>query len=648
MKNYIYIIFIIFPLLLFSQKSKVKSADKSFEDYHFVKTSDILLDVVGKGYESEDVLAQLAQSYYLRNNFAEAEKWYGKLIALKEKEGTLNNINPEYIYRYVQTLRSSQKYDLAEQWMIKFKELLPEDLRVKNYEQEKDEIEALKDKPKFVNLKNININSKNSDFGAYPYQDMILFSSSRGEGRKYEWNNQPYLDVYQAKRRNDSTFYNVEKFSSDINSNLHESSIAFYANDSIMFFTRDNDRVSRDNTIKLQIYKTVLGKKGWSKPKRVSFCDDNYNFAHSTINKAGTFMYFASDMPGSLGQSDIYKAPIHKDGTLGIPENLGELINTKGVESFPFINENGDLFFSSNGRPNLGGVDIFVIRDFENKIKNSEEINIENLGIPYNSPKDDFAYFEDEGGETGFLASNRDGGKGDDDIYRFYKTVENIEEQPKQELIVHVLSKKSSDSLTHSTVSLFNRFGDEITREEIDKASTLIEGLEEDQEYIVRVYKEGYILEETRFKTSNQTYTQRLSIYLDEEESTKFKIGDDLAKILDIPFIYFEYDKAEITKKAEVELQKVISFLNSYPDVKIDVRSHTDSRGSDAYNLELSKRRNDATKKYIIEVGGITADRISGEGYGETKPVNHCTNGVKCTDQEHQLNRRSEFIIEEL
>lgn len=650
MNKYILVVIAIFSFTSgFSQKAAIKEATREYKDYAFVKTTEILLKVAESGYKSEDMFQKLGDAYYFNNQMAEAAKWYGELMEMNE-----NQSNPEYYFRYAQALKTVQNYEESDKWMTKFHEVNASDKRAKTFWATKDYLDKIENSSRELEVVNQEFNSDKSDFGTVQYKNQLIFASSRGEGKKYEWNEQPFLDLYYAEKQSKGLYAGDSLFSEDANTKYHESSASFTPDDKIMFFTRNNyykkrDRKDKDGTNRLKLFRRTLQEDGtWGDEQSVHFNSDEYSVAHPSVNVHGNKIYFASDMPGTKGLSDLYVADLKADGTLGEPINLGSLINTEGQETFPFINEKGDLFFASNGYPGLGGLDIYVIRDFEKKFNSSNNnYVVENIAKPINSPYDDFAYYENLGTEEGFFSSNRPGGKGDDDIYSFNAG------ECKQEVVGVVKDKNTKELIPNATVTIFDDKGKEISSVLVGEDAAFNFELECGKEYLVRAEKVDYSSDEKRFTTPKTDLKLNLELGLDlsielflEPDTKPFKVGTDIREILGIDIIYFDFDKDNIrSPDATAELQKVILFMKTYPQVHIDVRSHTDSRASDAYNDDLSARRNRSTIDYIVNKGGISRSRLTGRGYGERELVNQCADGVKCTEAEHDLNRRSEFII---
>jgi outer membrane protein OmpA-like peptidoglycan-associated protein/tetratricopeptide (TPR) repeat protein len=643
------IIYILALSLVFSsgyaQKGKIRQATKEYDNLAYLKTSEILLEVAEKGYTSVDLLQKLANSFYFNNQMEEAAKWYGKLMTINE------NIDSEYYFRYAQALKSVENYTESDKWMKKFADSDRSDLRGRAFSSTIDYLAMIDEVSRAFEVNNLDLNTDVSDFGTTQYQNQLIFASSRGGGKNYGWNEQPFLDLFSAEKQENGTYGNVENLDSNINTKYHESTVAFTPDDKVMYFTRNNYfnkkyKKDEDGTNRLKIFKATLNDNNhWDDVESIHFNSDAYSTAHPTINVQGTKMYFASDMLGTLGMSDIFEVDIKEDGSLGDPINLGPSVNTEGQETFPFINSEGDLYFSSNGFNGLGGLDVFVVRDFENKRELKQPMALENIGRPINSPMDDFGYYENLGTKEGFFTSNRDGGKGDDDIYSFTvpeceQTVEGV-----------VRDRETETPIVGAKVTLLDADSNALNQQIVGADGVYtFEKLACEKEYLIRIEADTYATVEQRFTTPKKRQKLELKSVLVKDE-IELEPCADLAKILDIPIIYFDFDKFNIRRDAELELQKVLAVLNKYPTMTIDIRSHTDCRATAAYNERLSENRAKSTRQYLID-NGITAVRLTAKGYGESRLVNDCgcepTNDSACSEAEHQLNRRSEFIITSL
>ena len=639
--------FLFVGLLAHAQKSVIRKALGEYEDFSYVKTTKVLERVAANGYASPELFEKLGNAYYFNNDMAGASKWYKKLMALDKP------VDSETMWRYAQSLKGIGDYKASDKWMARFNDINPDDLRSKAFTSKVDYLARIEKVSRTnVEIKNLDLNTALSDFGTTQYQDQFVFASNRGGGRTYKWNEEPYLDLYSATKNDSEIYDNVEKFNEAINTRFHESTAAFTPDDAYMFFTRNNYYKKRykedgNNTNRLQLYRASKNDSGeWDKIKSIHFNSNDYSVAHPSINVQGDLLYFASDMPGTVGDSDIFVVELYEDGSIGEPKNLGELINTQGRESFPYINEAGDLYYSSNGYPGLGGLDVFVVREFEGKFRqNRSNYVVENLGKPINSKYDDFGYYENLGTKEGFFTSNRTGGKGSDDIYSF--TV--IDPVPCTQVVSGIVKdKKSGALLPEATLVLINGLGETVSTVQSDKnAAFSFADLSCESKFIVRGSKTDYIGDEKRFTTPQTEQKLTLELLL-EKDVQEIKVGDDLAKLLDIPIIYFDFNKYDIRYDAELELQKVLAVMTEYPSMVVDIRSHTDCRASKTYNKKLSNNRALSTRDYLISKG-VSSNRLTAMGYGESELVNNCacepSNQSSCSEAEHQLNRRSEFIV---
>ena len=346
-------------------------------------------------------------------------------------------------------------------------------------------------------------------------------------------------------------------------------------------------------------------------------------------------------MPGTHGQSDLFKVKINEDGSFGTPENLGDSINTAGRETFPFISDDNELYFASDGQPGLGGLDIFIT-----KIPKDGSLNfkkIVNVGEEANSPKDDFALIINTKTKKGFLSSNRDGGQGNDDIYKFLETRPVWCDQ----ILYGVITDEDTKAVLPNTklVLLDQNMKEVEGKTTISDSNGKYEFTEVEcgAKYYVRASLEEYTTREVPVIIGKETGKTELNIELAKTKKP-VKEGDDIANVFEINLIYFDLDKWNIRPDAAVDLAKILDVLQQHPTMKIDIRSHTDSRATFTYNEKLSDRRAKSTMQWLISKG-IAKDRLTAKGYGETQLVNKCADGVQCTEAEHQLNRRSQFII---
>ncbi len=634
------------PLLSFSQIDKLDEANEKFENFAYVDARQIYLEVAEAGYESESLFKKLGDSYYFNNDLENAEKWYGKLFDYSD------DLSTDYLFRYAQSLRGVEKYEESVKYMKKFDSITKRSVETAELDDKQNYLELIDLQSGKFKIDTIaRINSELSDFAPKFGNGKLIFASNRERSdvaqRIHEWNNQPFLDIYEVEVDEQFSIVGQPKPMSDnINSKFHDASATITKDGKTIYFTRNNFtdkefKKSESGVNFLKIYRSEKDAEGnWQDPVELPFNSDDYSCAHPVLDPAEDKLYFASNMPGTKGKSDIFKVEIRTNGEFGEPVNLGSTINTSGRESFPFVNEDGLLFFSSNGHPGLGGYDVFVS---EIELLNEPM----NLGRPINSPKDDISFIVDASTKIGFFATNRDKDAKEDDIYKFIQT-EDLITKCKQYLSGVVKEEDTGDALASATVKLFSE-----NLELIEKTKTDVNGeysfdVDCNKRYIIRIEKDGYQTQENLIKSSSQ-YEKEVdndaSLRSGENLGVqKAEKGDDLRDILQLDPIYFELDRSRITDQAQVELQKVAALMKQYSSMKIDIRSHTDSRAGDAYNKILSQKRAEATMSYIIEQG-ISKRRVSGKGYGETQLVNNCSNGVECTEQQHAKNRRSEFII---
>ena len=344
-------------------------------------------------------------------------------------------------------------------------------------------------------------------------------------------------------------------------------------------------------------------------------------------------------MPGTIGRSDLFKVDLLTDGSFGVPTNLGKTINTEGRETFPFVSSDNELYFATDGRPGLGGLDIFVT-----KLSDAKFSTITNLGMPVNSSFDDFAFIIDSSNNQGYLSSNRLNGKGNDDIYKIKLADTNLKGACAQSISGVVNDLSTGKILTGAKVVLLDASMNVLKEGTSDSNGKFDFGTAAcGNKHYIRTSMPEFITVETPFLVAETSGITYVPVALNKIMKP-INLGDDLAKLLDIPMIYFDLDKSFVRADAAVELSKILDVMQQNPAIKIDVRSHTDSRNTAQYNADLSERRAKATVAWLVGKG-IDKLRLTGNGFGETRLINGCADGVKCTEEDHQLNRRSEFII---
>jgi len=634
----LFILVFLYTCVSFSQKTKLEKANEDFDQYGYIDAQKVYLKVVEDGYHSSEIFKRLGDTYYYNGNYIEAAKWYNELINTYPDE-----VDTEYYYRTAQALKSLDKNDESDRLMIKYVEsggVMP---TVQVFENDPEYLKSLGIQSSRYVVEEVAINSKYSDFGPTYYKDKLVFSTTSRDldnFKKNNWNNLPYLDLYIADMDEEGNLSNVKPIGGDVNTKYHESSPIFTKDGNTIYFTRNNfskGRTSSDKkrTIRLKIFKATKNEDDkWGDVEELPFNDTNYSVSHPALNNEETRIYFASDMPGTYGKSDLWYVDVLEDGKYGEPVNLGESINTRARETFPFISENNNLYYSSDGRGGNGGLDVYIAPLDEN----GEVDVISNFGKPINSNQDDFGFIIEESKGIGFFTSNKDGGRGsiDDDIYRF-----------KEVCIItingNVTDVDTGKLLPGTEVSFLDINNKLIQKIIVGGDASYSFSTDCDSSYIIRGTKKEYFPNEKMVETPDIGGVIEASLQLKIKDPCP---PNDLGCRLNLLPIYFDFDRFNIRPDAEIELAKILAAMREYPQLVIHIESHTDSRGADLYNEILSGKRAQSTFNWFVDQG-IDRDRLSEKGYGEKQLINQCSNGVECTEVEHQLNRRSMFIIQD-
>ena len=621
-------------------KKEVKG-NKEYEKYAYIDAIKTYERIYEKGYKSPDLLLKIGNSYYFNAELEKANKWYSELYASNPEQES------EFYYRFAQTLRATKDYAKADAMMAKFGEKSGKDSRGKIFSKNRDYLAEIKKNSGRYKIENAGINTKYSDYGPAYMGTKVIFTSARDTGnfskRIHTWTGQYFTNLYSSNLAEDGSLSAVDKFGKQINTKFHEDTPAFSKDGKTVYFTRNNYLDGRgfdaNKVTLLKIYKANLDKDGkWINITPLPFNSDSYQTAHPALSPDEKTLYFASDMPGTHGLSDLFRVKINEDGSFGNVENLGDTINTEGRETYPFISNDNELYFASDGQPGLGGLDIYITKIPKEGLAFKEVLNV---GEEANSSKDDFALIIDTKTKRGFLSSNRDGGQGSDDIYKFLET------KPiwcEQSLFGVITDEDTKAILPNTKLVLFDEKFNKL-KETVSDAEGKYEFTEVEcgAKYYVNASLADYETKEVAVIIGTETGKTELNIEL-KTKTCRAKVGDDLANCFKINIIYFDLDKWNIRPDAAIDLAKLLDVLEQNPSMKINIRSHTDSRASFAYNKKLSDRRAKSTRDWLIKKG-IAADRLTSEGLGETELVNKCADGVECTEAEHQLNRRSEFII---
>jgi outer membrane protein OmpA-like peptidoglycan-associated protein len=620
-KIYITLSFVIASGLLSAQNKETKPADKLFSKFEYLDAAKAYQKLEENGKADAYVYKQIADSYFNVFNPKEATAYYAKAIAAEKQDA-------ETYYRYAQMLKASGKSEEANKQMQQFASMKPNDERAKAYKSNPNYLPKLKEQPKLYDITLSDVSSDKSDFGAVLTNDNeVYFASARNESRKkYGWNEQPYLDLYKAT-------YNANGSVSEatlvegINTKWHDGPATISADGNTMYYASESfneNEYQKDKDKKLkysqvQLFKATKQDGKWGNVQSLPFNSKEYSTSNPSLSKDGKTLYFSSNMPGSKGGNDIWKVSVNGD-SYGEPQNAGDKINTEGNESFPFITDDNILFFSSEGRQGFGGLDVYKI-DLNT---NEEAINV---GQPVNSEKDDFAFTYNVKKKVGFFSSNR-AADAVDNIYKADPVCGVI-------ILSDVSNAKTNNAIADAKVVLLDAKGAIVATKMTDATGSTTFDIACDQEYNLEVSKQGF-----ENNSYNVTKTDGGKFEAKIKLNPIVPIITDTEVILEP--IFFEFNKSNITAEGAEELDKLVQVMNENPTMVIFAKSHTDNRGKDKYNLDLSDRRAKATVQYIISKG-INSERITGQGFGETEPKVAC--GDDCTEEQHAQNRRSEFMI---
>lgn len=616
---------------------KEKIGDKHYAVYAFDKAITNYLDARSLSAEGQ---RRLAKSYRNLNMNGHAEDAYAKLIADQRE------IVPEDYYAYAMVLKSNGKQMHSNESMDKFALLRPEDLRSKDFISNRSNHASLHTDDHKYEIVSMQINTAAQDMGTSYYQKQIVFTSSRStkmNPRKYNWNGLPFLNMYVSDIDKDQLKAPVV-FNKDFNGKMHDGPASFNKAGTYMAYTMNSSKThKRERFVGLQIFFRNYQDGQWTDPIPFPLNNLQYSVGHPSLSADGRSMYFASDMPGGFGRADIYIIRKSESGEWGTPVNLGPKINTEGDELFPFYEEKNEvLFFASDGRYGLGGLDVFLC-----SMSKTHTGSVINAGHPLNGKSDDFAVIVDDNLKIGYFSSNREGGKGSDDIYSF-TALKGIDMGNK---IMGTAMDKSGNPIPGTSISLFGSTGILLETQTTGESGSFTFLVSQNQEYKIKGKKEGFEDGSTSTSTFGSDYIVYANVTLlnaAELLVEEIREGADLGKILKFNPIYFDLDKYNVKAEAETELNKIVKAMNQHPNMVVELRAYADCRASVAYNQALSDKRAKSSVDYIKK--RITKpSRITGKGFSESKLVNDCAcddNTLSgCSELQHQLNRRTEFII---
>lgn len=707
MKKLIVILFVFSIQFIQAQDQELIRAKKFFDRTYYTEAV-VLYQKLADERPSQEVIKNLADSYFYTNDLVKAQRYYRLLV-----KNYTNNLDREYYFRYAQTLKATNSGDANEVLKEYYaKSSNTED--IVNFEKDLKTLENVSAIGKRFEIKNLAVNTPNSEFGAVEYNGNLVFAGVKLKpglfDKKFKWDNATYLNLVSIPLKNiNSADSIVHYFAQELKTGMHESNAVFTKDGKTMYFTRNNSKngtKKRDDkkVSNLQIFKAELVEGKWTNITSLPFNSPNYSVEHPALSADEKVLYFASDMPGTLGSFDIYSVNINK-GAFDTPKNLGPLVNTNKREQFPFASADNKLYFSSDGHLGYGSLDIFV-----SQINGNEYSKPVNVGLPVNSNLDDFA-FNINSEKEGYFASNREGGKGNDDIYQFKEIKDLIVEDCKQfiagiitdidtklalENAIVILQDSENKTLNTITTSADGKFSFTVaceasykvsaskekytnesvtltldkTRDKINDASMALKSLEvikqEEKEKAEKKRQQEIIIEE-----ENKKKTELAAIELKKKEKKakeaeivaaeikkNERVKDILEKEKDVVRdkdrliiktapIYFDYNMWYIRKESKVVLGRVVELMKKYPGMVIEIGSHTDSRGNEKFNADLSQKRANSTREFIIQ-SGVEAKRVTAKGYGESVPIIKCKTDDACSEEEHELNRRSEFVIKNL
>ncbi len=602
----------------FAQKS-LKEANKAFDTENYFDAITLYKKAASKDKNVKaEAYYKVAECYRIISNVKMAEPWYDRAIKAGYAE-------PSAILKYADILRSAERYDEAIEQYNSYLAKMPDDQQAKNA------IEGCKLSKEWKNgetrykVENMKVfNSRNSDYAPTLYKNNgIVFTSSREDatGKKVDGRTgEEYSDLFESYIDAKTGKWSAPKIlEGTVNSPYNEGASCFNKAGSIMYFTLCSNKEGR--------CKIVTSKKqgaNWSEPQTLGLFGDTTTVGQPYLSQDEKTLYFvATNAVGGLGGRDIWMVSKEK-ANWGQPVNLGATINTVNDELFPFLNKDGMLYFASNGHPGMGGLDLFV-----SKPANGAWSKPENLLPPFNSGGDDFGYVSNAKRDKGFFSSNRDGGRGGDDIWQWILTPLEFT------LSGFVRDDSTGKAIARAEIKLImqdSTYIDTIT----DVNGKYSFKLKENVAYTVMANKKEYFGATGEVSTVGQEFSKAYTLDLNLKAIPKVEIT--------LKDILYDFNSDVLREESKVSLNTLVKIMKDSPNLKIGIYSHTDSRGSDEYNLELSQRRAQSVVNYLVSQG-LSKDRLLAKGFGETQLLNKCANGIECTEQEHEVNRRTTFKV---
>ena len=603
----------------------LKKANREYESLNYVTAIEGYKKVL-KTKSSDEAQIRLSDSYRLTNKSDKAEEVYAEVVKIK-------NVDPVNYYYYAKALINNGKRDVAKTWLDKYLSIKPDDKTAAALRDANENPLSITSEAGLFKVSKAAIDGLSSCFSAIERKDEVVFSGQTSVGiggKKDEWTGDSYYDIYTAKKTGES-WSKPKGIEGDVNGAYHEGPACFNKAGDEMYFTRSNYskkklKASSKSENNLKIFKAKLVNGKWEGNEEMPFNSDEYSVGHPSLSADGKTLYFTSDMPGGLGGSDIYYCK-WDGGKWSKPENMGPEINTTGKEAFPYSHdEDSSFYFSSDGNISLGGLDIFKC-----KWDGTKWSKPENIKAPLNSQKDDFAFSFKDDGKSGYLSSNRDG---EDRIYE-WAAIPPVEPVYATEGVVT----------------------DKATGKPLPGVKVVFKNMDEGTEEFVTTDENGKYKYTIKPNTHYDIVASK-DLYFVKKDKVfvpKSKLGETVTKdlamepiVIDKPIvienIYYDVAKWDIRPEAALELDKLVQFLRDNSKINIELSSHTDSRATDKYNLVLSEKRAKSAVDYLISKG-IDSARLKAKGYGESKLLNKCKDNVECTEEEHQLNRRTEIKV---
>jgi outer membrane protein OmpA-like peptidoglycan-associated protein/tetratricopeptide (TPR) repeat protein len=667
--TFIFCIALFISNAVLAQNKATEKADEYFNNLDFPRAINAYEKVVKKDSSNGYAIHQVGEAYRLIGENQKANPWYG--LALE-----LNPQSKEDLYYYARTLLTVGQYGKALETYKKYNSLYPGDSRASIYVETPDFYSNLNENSSLYEIVTVPFNSENSDYGPSLLFEELLFTSSRQREvavkRKSTWKDEPFLDLYTVEINADRTYQDPNIIGDPITTKWHEGSASFDYLINRLYFTRTSyfeGELSTDDqgVTNIEIYSSPLNEDGsWGEIEPFPYNNSDYSVAQPAISPDGKKLYFVSDMPGGLGGVDIYVC-LWNGQSWGEPKNLGAPVNTASHEKNPYVDPLGNLYFASTGHLGLGGLDIYYS---EPKADNFDYPV--NLGYPINTRFDDFCFtFYDEAELEFFIASNRDGGMGEDDIYKVIFHPEPImlaaniiiKESLENTPITVLVTDQNGDLLASDTIngsrfinlSAYSKFAPwnivfiplledqavgaipdidpETAQKGVINFGDIILGEDLPDEVVV----ENQIIIPDEFGVDPSADEGGGDLYY-----IKLPSGEKL-EYRATP-VYFAFDKYDLNQDYKNQLNQLIKMMKADKTLMLKIAGYTDSRGSREYNMKLGVRRATAALNYLVD-NGIKSNRITIKSFGESGLVNQCSDGVTCTDQEHALNRRAEFEL---